>query len=96
MLGNLGIQDVSALFAASTGLLSLALVSARNVFYNYGRINTILEENQKKSEDLMSAIQQVRADVKDLQHLLYKSYMMNPEEARRYLHFHDTEGNVCR
>lgn len=77
-------------FAAGCGTVLLFIITTtQKASFTYGKLTTTMEEMNR-------VIQQVRVDVKDLQHTLYKAYMMTPDEARRYLHFHDVEGNVCR
>jgi len=75
-------------YAALT-LLPIGWTIARNTFFPAGKVALALELNT-------AAITQLQEELKEMRTERTGQFILSHEEARKYLHWHDNDGNVCR
>ena len=88
---SLDATQISLLFGVGSTLIAAGFAIGRGALSTgnrSGELSTTLVE-------LSKVVQQMQVDIKDIQRHIYTVYPLSHEDARRLLHYHDKDGNVC-
>ena len=81
-----------------TGLIGVVMFVAfigRGAYYNAGKIVSEMAELNHTVSNMRSDIKDICIKQEAIQQQLYKMYPLTHEEARRLLHYHNADGDVC-